>query len=183
MKSQRDPKSDPTQHLYILNGCSPRHSSRARLCHRRVKPDRFRPPHRNTSARASYRRASSPAPLRAGRRSRESHRPPGRWLTESRVRRTREDGPRWRSDRVRRRRVRGASPISRAPRCAPLSWRFRDRRPPGSSRGRDDRRRRARPRRSRGDVTSRRACFFSRVDRMPFASLSLADDDPVRETL
>lgn len=60
---------------------------------------------------------------------RESHRP-GRWLTESRGTRTREDGPRWRSDRVRRRRVRGASPISRAPRFAPLSKRPRDRRPP-----------------------------------------------------
>lgn len=176
---QRDPK-DTTQHLSLLNGCSPRHSSRARLCHRRVKPDRFRPPHRNTSARASYRRASSPAPLRAGRRSRESHRPPGRWLTESRVRRTREDGPRWRSDRVRRRRVRGASPISRAPRCAPLSWRFRDRRPPTEAPAAATIDADARARVAAA-VTSRlaRACFFSRVDRMPFASLSLTDDDPV----
>jgi hypothetical protein len=72
---------------------------------------------------------------------RESHRP-GRWLTESRGTRTREDGPRWRSDRVRRRRVRGASPISRAPRFAPLSKRARD--PPEILRGCDDRRRRAR---------------------------------------
>ena len=133
IKSQRDPKSDTTQHLSVLNGCSPRHSSRARLCHRRVKPDRFRPPHRNTSARASYRRASSPAPLRAGRRSRESHRPPGRWLTESRVRRTREDGPRWRSDRVRRRRVRGAPLISRARLLVPLSEPYRDRPPPSKA--------------------------------------------------
>ena len=85
---------------------------------------------------------------------RESHRP-GRWLTESRGTRTREDGPRWRSDRVRRRRVRGASPISRAPRFAPLSKRARDRRPPRTP----PRLRRSTPtraRRGRGDVTDAR---------------------------
>lgn len=60
IKSQRDPKSDTTQHLSVLNGCSPRHSSRARLCQRRLQPDRFRPPHRNT-ARAP-RIAARPAP-------------------------------------------------------------------------------------------------------------------------
>lgn len=162
IKSQRDPKSDTTQHLSVLNGCSPRHSSRARLCQRRLQPDRFRPPHRNTSARASYRRASSPAPLRAGRRSRESHRPPGRWLTESRVRRTREDGPRWRSDRVRRRRVRGASPISRAPRCAPLSWRPRDRPAPPEAPAAATIDADARARVAAAVTSlSRRACFFS----------------------
>ena len=161
IKSQRDPKSDTTQHLSVLNGCSPRHSSRARLCQRRLQPDRFRPPHRNTSARASYRRASSPAPLRAGRRSRESHRPPGRWLTESRVRRTREDGPRWRSDRVRRRRVRGASPISRAPRCAPLSWRPRDRPAPQEAPAAATIDADARARVAAAVTSlSRRACFF-----------------------
>ena len=129
-KTQRDPKSDTTQHLSLFERLlAAPFVARASLPQtREARP--FPTTASEHSARASYRRASSPAPLRAGRRSRESHRPPGRWLTESRVRRTREDGPRWRSDRVRRRRVRGASPISRAPRCAPLSWRFRDRRPP-----------------------------------------------------
>ena len=91
---------------------------------RRVSDQRIGTPARvpRTVARPAP-RLSTPVVVR------ESHRP-GRWLTESRGTRTREDGPRWRSDRVRRRRVRGASPISRAPRFAPLSKRSRDRRPP-----------------------------------------------------
>ena len=70
-------------------------------------------------------------------------------------------------------RPRCVSDLPRTPLRAALVAVSRSAPPHGSSRGRDDRRRRARPRRSRGDVTSRARVFFfqsrSNAFREPFA--------------
>ena len=81
-------------------------------------------------------------------------------------------------------RPRCVSDLPRTPLRAALVAVSRSAPPHGSSRGRDDRRRRARPRRSRGDVTSRARVFFfqsrSNAFREPFADRRRP---PFRETL
>ena len=184
IKSQRDPKSDTTQHLslferllaapFVARASLPQtrearpfpttasEHQRARLISPRVQP-------RASPRRSSLERVASPAGSLADRVTSQTN--ARRWAEVAK--RPRPPAPR----------PRCVSDLPRTPLRAALVAISRSAPPHGSSRGRDDRRRRARPRRSRGDVTSRRACFFSRVDRMPFTSLSLTDDDPVRETL
>jgi hypothetical protein len=153
IKSQRDPKSDTTQHLSVLNGCrrairrarvsatdacSPTVSDhrigtqRARLVSPRVQP-------RASPRRSSLERVASPAGSLADRVTSQTN--ARRWAEVAK--RPRPPAPR----------PRCVSDLPRTPLRAALVAASRSPRPPGSSRGRDDRRRRARPRRSRGDVT------------------------------
>ena len=182
--AQRDPKSDTTQHLslfepllaapFVARASLPQtrearpfpttasEHQRTRLVSPRVQP-------RASPRRSSLERVASPAGSLADRVTSQTN--ARRWAEVAK--RPRPPAPR----------PRCVSDLPRTPLRAALVAISRSAPPHGSSRGRDDRRRRARPRRSRGDVTSRARVFSFRVDRMPFASLSLTDDDPVRETL
>ena len=125
---------------------------RARLVSPRVQP-------RASPRRSSLERVASPAGSLADRVTSQTN--ARRWAEVAK--RPRPPAPR----------PRCVSDLPRTPPRAALVAVSRSAPPHGSSRGRDDRRRRARPRRSRGDVTSRARVFFfqsrSNAFREPFA--------------
>lgn len=125
---------------------------RARLVSPRVQP-------RASPRRSSLERVASPAGSLADRVTSQTN--ARRWAEVAK--RPRPPAPR----------PRCVSDLPRTPLRAALVAVSRSAPPHGSSRGRDDRRRRARPRRSRGDVTSRARVFFfqsrSNAFREPFA--------------
>ena len=153
-KTQRDPKSDTTQHLslferllaapFVARASLPKtlaarpfpttasEHQRTRLVSPRVQP-------RASPRRSSLERVASPAGSLADRVTSQTN--ARRWAEVAK--RPRPPAPR----------PRCVSDLPRTPLRAALMAASRSPRPPGSSRGRDDRRRRARPRRSRGDVT------------------------------
>lgn len=183
-KTQRDPKSDTTQHLslferllaapFVARASLPQtrearpfpttasEHQRARLVSPRVQP-------RASPRRSSLERVASPAGSLADRVTSQTN--ARRWAEVAK--RPRPPAPR----------PRCVSDLPRTPLRAALVAISRSAPPHGSSRGRDDRRRRARPRRSRGDVTSRARVFFfqsrSNAFREPFADRR----PPRRETL
>ena len=154
IKSQRDPKSDTTQHLslferllaapFVARASLPQtrearpfpttasEHQRARLVSPRVQP-------RASPRRSSLERVASPAGSLADRVTSQTN--ARRWAEVAK--RPRPPAPR----------PRCVSDLPRTPLRAALVAISRSAPPHGSSRGRDDRRRRARPRRSRGDVT------------------------------
>ena len=181
--AQRDPKSDhttlvPLERLlaapFVARASLPQtrearpfpttasEHQRARLVSPRVQP-------RASPRRSSLERVASPAGSLADRVT-----------SQTNARRWAEVAKRPRPPA----RPRCVSDLPRTPLRAALVAVSRSAPPHGSSRGRDDRRRRARPRRSRGDVTSRARVFFfqsrSNAFREPFADRRRP---PFRETL